>query len=80
MKEVMERAAILAEASAGGPVAKVWLSKWVTSDREPGRLLTNPNMFAVYFKTAEDSKEAMDRMAPVGLEVTVEELRALNSR
>jgi len=80
MKEVMERAALIAEASAGGPVDKVWLSKWVKSDREPGRKLTNPRMFAVYFKTAGDSKEAMDRMAAVGLEVTAEELRAINSR
>lgn len=77
MKEVMERAALIAEASAGGPVAKVWISKWVKVDGEPGRLLSNPRMFAVYFKTAGDSKEAMDRMAPAGLEVTAEELRAL---
>lgn len=78
MREVMERAALIAEASAGGPVTKVWLSKWVKSDREPGRLLTNPRMFAIYFKTVGDSKEAMDRVAPAGLEVTAEELRTIN--
>ncbi|WP_144795672.1 hypothetical protein [Microbacterium paludicola] len=79
MREVMERAAIIAEASADGPVTKVWLSKWVKSDREPGRLLSNPYIFAVYYKLPEDDHRALDRMAPVSLTVTADELRAINS-
>lgn len=76
---VMERAETIAEASAQGPVAKVVLSKWVRSDRKPGRLLTNPNVFAVYYKLPEDDHRAADRMAPVSLEVSAEELRAIDS-
>lgn len=79
MKEVMERAEIIAEASAQGPVAKVMLSKWVRSDSGPGRRLTNPYIFAVYYKLPEDDRRALDRMAPVSLEVTADELRALQA-
>lgn len=75
----MERAETIAEASAQGPVAKVVLSKWVRSDREPGRLLTNPYVFAVYFKVPGDDHRTPDRIAPVSLEVSDEELRAINS-
>lgn len=73
---VIERAETIAEASAQGPVAKVTLSKWVRSDREPGRLLTNLYVFAVYYKPPGVDHRALDRMAPVGLEVSAEELRA----
>lgn len=76
---VMERAETIAEASAQRPVVKVVLSKWVRSDREPGRLLTNPYVFAVYYKLPGDDHRAPDRMAPVSLEVSAEELRAINS-
>ncbi|MEV8265165.1 hypothetical protein AB0P00_13540 [Microbacterium sp. NPDC077057] len=74
---VMERAEMIAEASAQGPVSKVLLSKWARSDREPGRRLNNPYIFAVYYKLPEDDRRALDRMAPVSLEVTAEELRGL---
>lgn len=76
---VMERAEIIAEASAQGPVTKVLLSKWARSEREPGRLITNAYIFAVYYKRPEDDRRSPDRMAPVSLEVTADELRAINS-
>ncbi|MGW9021106.1 hypothetical protein ACWGOE_06445 [Leucobacter chromiiresistens] len=75
---VMDRAEIIAEASAQGPVTKVLLSKWARSEREPGMRLTNPYIFAVYYKLPEDDHRALDRMAPVSLTVTAEELRAIN--
>ena len=76
---VMERAEITAEASAQGPVAKVLLSEWVRSDRRTGEAAHHPFIFTVYYKLPLDGRDAADRMAPVSLEVSTDELRALQA-
>lgn len=77
MTTTMERAETLAEASAGGPVAKVWISKMARSADGRGTLLTDPARFAVYYNLPEDPKNARGRMAPVCLMLNADELRAL---
>lgn len=80
MDSVMHRASIIAQDSAQRPVAKVWVSKWVRSGRERGVLLTNPYLFAVYYRLPEDDHKTPGHLVPTRLEVTAEELWTMNSR
>lgn len=77
MSSIVERAETLAEASAGGPVEDVQISKRARSADGRGTVLSDPARFAVYYRLPEDPKTALRRMAPMCLTLDEEELRAL---
>lgn len=74
---IMERAETLAEASAGGPVEDVRISKRARSADGRGTVLGDPARFAVYYRLPGDSEIAPRRMAPVCLMLDADELRAV---
>lgn len=70
---LLERAEVIAEASAAGPVVHVRLSSWIHSADGQSRMLRNPGRLAVYYSLPEDPDGKPGRMAPVCLDLTPEE-------
>lgn len=79
IESAIARAETIAEGLARGPVERVEISQWVRSDREPGRKLSDPRMYAIYYNLPEDPKNARKRMAPICLMLNADELRALQA-